>query len=210
MAGGPVTRAIVWTKDEPFGVEFAEVNLLPDRMSAAGVAIGTVPMPYRLAYTLETVAGFVTSRIRVSARGAGWQRSLDLQRSETGTWAAGFQEEGDVPLAHSNVDLPALEGALDCDLGTSPLTNSMPVLRNGLLTIGGPIDLRMAWISVPDLAVHASTQRYTFVRTDGHHTVFRYEATDGDFTAEITYDADGLVVDYPGIGRRVTGELGAV
>jgi hypothetical protein len=207
MARNAVTRAIVWTKDEPFGVEFAEVNLLPDRLSAAGVAIGTVPMPYRLAYTLETAAGFVTSRILVTARGAGWQRSLDLQRSEAGTWAAGFQEEGEVPFAHGSIDMAALAGALDCDLGTSPLTNSMPVLRHGLLTIGGPIDLRMAWISVPDLAVHASTQRYTFVRTDGHRTVFRYEATDGDFKAEITFDGDGLVVDYPGIGR-VTGELG--
>ncbi len=78
----------------------------------------------------------------------------------------------------------------------------MPVLRHGLLRGGGPVDFLMAWVSVPDLAVSASRQRYTFVRTLGEGAVVRYESLDSDFTAEITFDRDGLVVDYPGIGRR--------
>ncbi len=49
----------------------------------------------------------------------------------------------------------------------SPLTNSMPVLRHGMLRSGGPVDFLMAWVSVPDLSVHASPQRYTFVRAEG-------------------------------------------
>jgi hypothetical protein len=80
----------------------------------------------------------------------------------------------------------------------------MPVLRHGLLSGGGSVELRMAWVSVPDLAVHASGQRYTFVRTEDERSVVRYEATDGDFTADITFDRDGIVVDYPGIGRRLS------
>jgi hypothetical protein len=33
--------------------------------------------------------------------------------------------------------------------------------------------------------------------------VVRYESTDGSFAANITVDRDGIVVDYPGIARRL-------
>jgi uncharacterized protein len=188
------TRAIAWVKNEPVGIEFAEVLLGRDRLSATGVAIGSEPEPYRLDYTLETGDGFVTSRMNVTSRGQGWTRSLDLRRSTSGTWTA----TGD-----ADIELPALADALDCDLGLSPLTNSMPVLRHRLFAGGGPLDFVMAWISVPDLTIHASGQRYTLIRTQGVHPVIRYESTDSDFSADLTFDEDGLVFDYPGIGRRL-------
>ena len=65
-------------------------------------------------------------------------------------------------------------GSGGLDLGLSPLTNSMPVLRHGLLE-GGERDFLMAWVSVPDLAVHADPQRYTFVRaTAGGRRLVRF------------------------------------
>jgi hypothetical protein len=100
-------------------------------------------------------------------------------------------------------DLALVAGALDCDLGLSPLTNTMPVLRHGLLTGGGPVDLLMAWVAVPELAVSPSPQRYTFVRRDADVAIVRFESLDDDFTADITFDQHGLVVDYPGIARLV-------
>lgn len=196
-------RAIGWAKEEPFGVEFADVVLTSERLSAVGIAIGTEPVPYRLDYTLETGAGFVTSRLLVRTGGEGWVRTLDLRRISSGSWRATAKAEGDAALSPPGGDVAPLAGALDCDLGLSPLTNSMPVLRHALLQGGGPVDFRMAWISVPDLQVHPSGQRYTFVRGELDASVIRYEATDGDFAAELTFDHDGIVVDYPGIGRRL-------
>jgi hypothetical protein len=38
-----------------------------------------------------------------------------------------------------------------------------------------------------DLSVHASRQRYTFVRAEGAGAVVRCESLDGDFKADITY-----------------------
>jgi uncharacterized protein len=160
-------------------------------------------VPYRLDYTLETGAGFVTSRLLVRTCGEGWVRTLDLRRSSSGSWTATAKAEGEAPLSPPGGDVAPLAGALDCDLGLSPLTNSMPVLRHALLQGGGPVDFRMAWISVPDLGVHPSWQRYTFVRGRLEDSVIRYEATDGDFAAELTFDRDGIVVDYPRIGRRL-------
>lgn len=51
-------RAIVWVKDDPFGVEFAEIEITARRLTASGVAIGSAPLPYRLDYELETGAEF--------------------------------------------------------------------------------------------------------------------------------------------------------
>jgi hypothetical protein len=40
----------------------------------------------------------------------------------------------------------------------------------------------------------------------GTTSFVRYEASDGSFTADITIDADGVVIDYPGIARQLTAE----
>jgi len=94
-------------------------------------------------------------------------------------------------------------GALDCDLALSPLTNSMPVLRHGLLEGGGPLELLMAWVSVPDLRVLPSRQRYRFLRKSGEQSIIRYESSSRDFVADLSFDQDGLCMSYPGIGRSV-------
>lgn len=157
-------------------------------------------MPYRLDYTLETTSGFVTAHMHVTAQGQGWKRSLELRRSPTGVWTADADADGQVELAAAGGDLSALTNAFDCDLGLSPLTNSMPVLRHGLFSAGRSMEFVRAWISVPDLGVRISGQRYTFVRAEGDDYIVRYEALDSDFSADITFDQEGLVADYPGIG----------
>ena len=74
-------------------------------------------------------------------------------------------------------------------------------LRHGLLDGAGAggIDFAMAWVSVPDLGVTLSRQTYRYVR-DAPSPVVNF--SDGDFTADIVFDRDGFVLDYPGIGRR--------
>ena len=183
-------RSIVWVKEDGRGAEFAEVLIGHGRLTAVGTAFGLTPYPYRLDYKLETMNGFVTSGLLIEAVGQGWSRKLDLRRLRSGKWTA-----------RPGGALSGLGESVDCDLAWSPLTNSMPVLRHGLLTGGGPIEFVMAWVSVPDLTVHASAQRYTFVRRDGDHSIVRYESASRDFVADLVFDSDGLVISYPGIGQ---------
>lgn len=204
-------RAVAWTKDDPVGAEFTEVDLQPGRLVASGTAIGSEPLPYRLDYGLDTAAGYVTRRMWVAARGDGWSRTLELHRTTSGRWTAATTAEGRAALPPPGEllarpdGLAALDGALDVDLALSPFTNTMPVLRHGLLAATDPVDFVMAWISVPDLSVHRSAQRYSFRRPlDDGHSLVRYESLDGDgFVADIVFEAAGLVVDYPEIARRI-------
>jgi len=82
------------------------------------------------------------------------------------------------------------------DLGWSPLFNSLPVIRDRLLELGPPRDYVMCWVDVPTLEVMRSEQRYEPL---GHG---RVRFTAGSFAAEIQFDEDGFVLDYPGIATR--------
>ena len=41
------------------------------------------------------------------------------------------------------------------------------------------------------------------IASDGGESRFRYDAVGDDFTAELPVDADGLVMDYPDLFKRV-------
>jgi hypothetical protein len=196
-------RAVAWVKDDPFGVEFAGIRIVDEHMTASGVAVGTAPVPYRLDYDLATREVFVTARLRATARGDGWRRALDLRRDGNGAWSVTADEEGEVDLPPAGGDAARLADALDCDLGLSPVTNMMPILRHGLLGGGGPIEFTMAWVAVPALVVQTDGQRYRHLRSAADRHVIAYEAIDGSFAADITVDTDAVVLDYPGIARRL-------
>jgi len=167
-------RFAVWRLLAVPGSEAAQVELESDWLVARGVQIGP---SWRLDYELETGPGWVTRRLQATAIGEGFRRTLDLRLGTDG-W---------------------VDGALDCDIAFSPLTNTMPVLRSGLASRAGAEDFVMSWVAVPELTVHASRQRYEHV-SDG---VVRFVSLDDDFTADLMLDADGLVIRYPEIGEAV-------
>jgi hypothetical protein len=84
------------------------------------------------------------------------------------------------------------------DLGFSPLFNSLPVRRDGLHRGGPARDYRMTWVSVPELAVSVSEQRYEPLAPG----LVRFRS--GSFTADLELDGDGFVVRYPGLAERVS------
>ena len=83
------------------------------------------------------------------------------------------------------------------DLGFSPLTNTLPILRDGLNRGGAARDYVMALVEVPSLAVSLSEQRYEPV---SRGTV-RFRS--GDFSAVLQLDDDGFVLDYPGLAEQL-------
>jgi hypothetical protein len=99
-------------------------------------------------------------------------------------------------VGERSLDL-GLDGADFFDLGFSPLFNSLPVMRDQLLGTGAPRDYVMRWVEVPSLEVHRSEQRYEPLG-DG---LVRFRS--GAFTADISFDASGLVLAYPGLATRV-------
>ncbi|WNO76078.1 putative glycolipid-binding domain-containing protein [Streptomyces sp. AM8-1-1] len=184
------SHVLTWEVTQSRGYETAWVDLGHADLRARGRAVGMVPEPYWVSYELETDAGFVTRELRVTVESADGMRALRLRRDGGGAWQANGEP------------LPGLDGALDCDLALCPLTNTMPVLRHRLHTAAGEQSLEMAWVSVPDLTVHASPQTYTHLGASEHGARVRFVSE--DFRRDVEFDADGFVVDYPGLARRTS------
>jgi uncharacterized protein len=200
-------RLLIWRGLDEWRTEAAEIHLTEDGVGARGTQIGLDPLPYRLNYRLEAPERFVTRSLEVEVSGDGWRRELDLTHEGNGSWQCHAAESGE-----AEVDLPApggdtagLEDSLDCDLGLSPLTNFMPIRRHDLHRGPGEAEFVMAWVSVPDLALHSSAQRYEHVRMGAEGPVVRFtdEGMFKGFTSELELDQDGLVRVYPELAARV-------
>jgi uncharacterized protein len=205
-------HTLIWTgegedQDGDWHAEFARVELRESGLRASGTQLGAVPVPYRLDYRLDaTGEGFATRSLHVDATGTGWERRLRLERDPNGEWAVEVGGDGEAELPAPGGDADPLEGALDCDLGLSPLTNAMPVHRHALHTEPGSVEFLMAWVSVPDLAVHAQRQRYEHLSRGADGGIVRFESVEGDevtFTSDLEFASDGLIRVYPKLARRV-------
>jgi hypothetical protein len=95
--------------------------------------------------------------------------------------------------------VPELDGAIDVDVSATPFTNTLPIRRLDLAE-GQSADIRAAYVSLPELTVKIDPQRYTCLERGRR---YRYESLDSEFVREIVIDAEGLVVTYPGLFKRV-------
>ena len=201
MAARQTTRALAWTGPDPVRVEAAHTTLGADRLTARGTSAAE---DYVVDWVLDTGAAWVTRSLSVRTRGDGWARSLELGRDDDGTWSAVRRQDGQPA---ERLDVSGLDGALDCDLALCPFTNTMPVLRHGLVAAARrgqaqSVELVMAWVAVPDLTLRVSPQRYAAYgpAPDGGAMI---DFTSGDFQTSIEFDRDGLVRDYPGLASRL-------
>jgi uncharacterized protein len=148
--------------------------------------------PFRVAYRLACDAAWRARRLAVTVRGPGATPAgrLDLLADGAGNWTNVLRR---CPVAE-------LDGCMDIDLSVTPLTNTPPIRRLGL-SPGMTRDLTVAYVRIPDLTVSAAAQRYTCIGDDSGQARYRYES--GRFQASLQVDEHGMVLDYPGIWRRI-------
>jgi uncharacterized protein len=203
-----LTRALFWRRLDTAGAEQAMVS---DGVGlrAKGTMVAATPVPYTCRYEFSTDDSWSTVRCEVTTEGAGFLRSARLERA-AGRWRVTATEQGSLDAVmmaagHARPEQPGSEepgklySALDVDLGYSPLTNTLPIRRLGLLNApeGTSSTVDVAWILVPSLQVLDSSQTYRVV---GDH---RLRFTSGSFAADLDVDEQGYVTRYPGLAERV-------
>lgn len=194
--------------DDSARLDTATINLEQGRLSTHGTSRTD---EYALSWALSTGDGWVTRRLTVTVHGHRWSRHLELERSDEGDWSSTVNTAGECALPDPGIaDASTLAGALDCDLGLCPVTNTMPILRLNLhsedLAPADETALTMAWVEVPSLRVISSHQMYTQLRAPSseRNGVVLYSSDNRGFTAELEIDADGIVVNYPGLAVRTS------
>ncbi|MDP9366557.1 MAG: putative glycolipid-binding domain-containing protein [Chloroflexota bacterium] len=195
-------REVMWAPVEAPGIEHLCLGVGDGGIEADGLVVGIEEgQAFRLSYEIRCDARWRVREVRAILldRGGG----LHLHADGEGRWTTG-----------DGRPLPELDGCIDVDLSATPFTNTLPIRRLGVRP-GGSAQIVVAWIAAPDLSVEVARQRYTRLdaRPDGGR--YRFEALPNDrlpdgFVAELAVDGDGLVVDYPGLFRRVwAGHLGS-
>ncbi|MFF2452146.1 putative glycolipid-binding domain-containing protein [Isoptericola sp. NPDC058082] len=169
-----------WRRLGSGGVEHLDLLPRDDRLRARSVVdLG----PVRLEYAMELDAAWTFRGLRLRSSD---RRQLDLSRDDDGSWWVDGAARTD------------LADAVDVDLSFSPFTNTLPIRRLDL-AVGTAADIVTAYVDGDTFEVSPDPQRYTRLDTDR----YVYESRDGDFHREISVDADGLVVDYPGLFTRL-------
>ena len=204
----PLPQSLLWERRDVTGIEHALVDARSG-LYARGTAVAVDPVAYTCRYELRTDPAWATAHLDVTAEGAGWARNIRLELA-AGRWRATTAEQGnlDAVLAaagHAGAGLPGIEdadrlyGAFDVDLSGSPLTNTLPIRRLDLVTAEPGVShrLNVAWVLLPSLEVVQADQIYTPL---GDNRI-RYASE--TFSADLTVDDDGFVVDYPGLADRV-------
>ncbi|GGD94546.1 transcriptional regulator [Aureimonas endophytica] len=180
-------RTLRWRPVEGEGLEHLDLRPVTGGIMASAAVIGERGgVPYGARYLILCDESWRVVEFGVSGTDG---RGLLMRSPEPGRW-----------LDSQNRPLPAFDGCLDIDLAATPFTNTLPIRRLGLGPDQGTVELAMVYVPFDSLEPLVDRQRYTALR-DGE--LYRYEAADRSFTADLPLDADGLVLDYPGLFRRV-------
>jgi uncharacterized protein len=183
---GDAVREVMWRRVDG-GVEHVRVAIDRD-VAVDGVVAqrGDDGVERRTRYRLRCDASWRVREVRVDLPDDG--DALLLHSDGAGRWTRG--EDG--------AAMPHLDGCIDVDLYAIVFTNTLPVRRLHL-DAGAAAEIDVAFVVLPSLEVQRVRQRYTRVADN----LYRYEGLESGFTAMLGVDAGGLVIDYPGLARRM-------
>ncbi|OKH64604.1 hypothetical protein EB74_08985 [Mycobacterium sp. SWH-M5] len=181
---------LTWRAHGEPRMESVRVQLQGNRIKAYGriVAAATDSHPaFSASYDLVTDESGATKRLSLTVTLAERERQLSIARDEESQWLV---------QDHSQTKKSDFGGALDVDVIFSPFFNALPIRRVGLHTRSDSVSLPVAYVRLPDLTVEAVNISYSS-GLDGIKLVSPVAET------TITVDADGFILDYPGLAERI-------
>lgn len=187
-------RTICWSpiwNASRVGVGLEHLLLTDGRADAVVLGFDEEQGPFRLTYRLRWDRQWRLREADLSLTTERARRDLSLRSDGQGRWHDGAGASARV--------LADLDGCVDIDIWPTPFTNSFPI-RRVPLAVGERQAFRMAWISALELVPRAQPQAYTRLAD----RLYLFESLDGSgFRAELPVDEEGIVLDYPGLFRRV-------
>jgi hypothetical protein len=189
-----VTKMLTWAGVDCLRLEGARVVLGERGLRAIGSVVSAAQdgiEAYTASYSLTTDEAGVVQRLTVRIARATGEQHVILTRSEEGIWLVDHGQGA----ARTNFG-----GALDVDLALSPLFNALPIRRLGLHRDAALHDLSVVFVALPSLEVCGVSQTYRTASLGDPGVV---SISSDTWDVEITVDADGMVLEYPGLASRV-------
>lgn len=182
-----LARSVNWKLLADSGSERADLWQEAEGWTIEGTVKAFVDELIRVTYIVRCSPEWETRAAMVNETRQEGERTIELLVDDDKRWWMDGQ-----PVA-------CLDGCSDVDLGVTPSTNTLPIRRLGL-EVGATAEILAAWIRFPDLDVVPARQRYTRLSDR------RYLYQSNSFQAELDVDDLGLVITYPGIWERASGD----
>ncbi|GAB3216760.1 putative glycolipid-binding domain-containing protein [Mycolicibacterium hippocampi] len=191
-SSGTYPAILTWRAQDVPRMESVRVQLSGNRIKAYGrmVAAATPSHPaFSASYDLVTDEAGATKRLSLTVTLAERERQLSIARDEESMWL--------VQDHSGQTSRSAFDGALDVDVIFSPFFNALPIRRTGVFRgDGDSVTMPIVYVRVPDLSVDVATISYSG-GADGLKVHSPVAET------QITVDADGFILDYPGLATRI-------
>jgi hypothetical protein len=183
----PSLKTVRWRPLEGEGLEHLTIEPSEAGIRASSILIGERGgRPYGVRYTIDCNVAWTVMSFSIDTTDG---RRLSLASDGNGHWR--------------NMDgtaLPAFDGCIDIDLAGTPFTNTLPIRRLGLTPADGAAKLTMLYVPFDTFEPFPDGQNYICLE---ENSLYRYEAKDRSFTADLPVDEDGLVMDYPTLFKRL-------
>lgn len=188
----PIDRTLFWAPWAGPGLEHLRLRSADIGYVATGTVLGMSDgQPFRLQYKIKCDGEWRVRKVLLDCLGPQGSRERLLRSTGRSQWK---DDSGEI--------LSELDGCQDVDISVTPFTNTLAVRRLKLKP-GQKAELRVAHLTVPSLQLRAVAQRYTCVEHRSDGMTVTYDGAFRGFKADLPLDADGLVIDYPEMFRRV-------
>jgi hypothetical protein len=183
-------REVMWSAWDRPELGHLRLAVRESGVVADGLVLGVDDgRPFRLSYEVRCDPYWRVRAARVGVPGE--PPRVELFSDGEGNWSG---SDGRV--------VSYLKGCEYVDISETPFTNSLPIRRLGLAP-GQSAEIAVAYLEGAELQPWPEPQRYTRLETGEGGWTYQFVSLDGGFTAELPVDQDGLVLDYPGLFRRV-------
>ncbi|MGQ4618435.1 putative glycolipid-binding domain-containing protein [Nocardia sp. R7R-8] len=181
---------LTWRAPDATRMESVRVQLNGNRIRATGRMIGGASADhpaFSASYDLVTDENGATKRLSLRTTTAAGERHASIARDEENYWLVD---------AGGNHVRSTFAGALDVDVVLSPFFNTLPIRRYDLQHAVEDVQVPVVYVRLPDLLVQEATLVYSSA-ADGISVLSPVSS------ATVTVDADGFLLDYPGLAERI-------
>jgi hypothetical protein len=184
-------RNIMWTPWSEPGLEHLRLLQQDGTILADSIIVGVNNrMPFRLHYEITCDSGWNVKELGLALLSDN-RKSMKIQTDRQGHWST-----------HAGDPIRMLDGCIDVAISATPFTNTLSIRRLNLRP-GQSTELLVAYVLIPEMDLMPARQRYTCIELNSSGGLYKYESLESDFSAELSVDRDGLVIDYPALFKSI-------
>ncbi|RVU01734.1 hypothetical protein EOD41_07175 [Mucilaginibacter limnophilus] len=155
--------------------------------TVSAIVLGVIDnVPFRVNYILHADAKWRTTSFEVSYQLHNNLHKVNYSIDPKGNWT------------NKGIQYPLYCECAAVDISVTPFTNTLAV-KSLELKAGESKTITVLYIDVVEHQTSVQTQTYTRL----NENTYRFETADKSFTADIIFDDEGLVVNYPQLFERV-------